>query len=658
MDWSNHDFKSLKHIIIAMEKCKRAWLSISSSVVMASNPPSDAGSSDTARNRRGWDTPTDGRSGHSVHSLLSHAMEELETMEIKAVADNGEDYSSEEEDLAQAQEDGKGRSQAWAFLCKDLLDIVLEYMSHDAEMKLSEIGLNGNDRDGQAMKFNYLTVEALASHKESQMKHGSARSNLQTFISGLSPTVQLDRKGSLMGDLAHSPNGSGEGRDGGISRPPSTSSQSSLPPRPPSSSSTSSVVPHVLPLVGTRDEYQLWAAEEDGSVMDDLPAFNMTSNVMSMGLNDFVVVKRQGDTVMMHVRIEEREGGDNRNRGGAGGECISKLDMQRSASHNAVSDAIAITPSKQSILDGDVRDVGSQQQGQGQGRDGTADDSNSSYNFFAPVMGRSRTEGDHFSPNNSNSNSGAASTTSASRTFASYLGLSSTSAAKEGGDGERHTSNVDNSDDDGGLFADVVAEPQPVDGEQKEEEQESLPPEFDEDTRSRYLERRDRDRDNVSRRSMSMTEGLGWVASKEEDIYSHIRRGGNGSVAVKVRKPNVDLEWKCIKELVISVKGAEAEDQETLKASYKALMRDNESSGLSTRGDGIATNHGDLAASTSGKTGLESDRWDMHDEQSLASLHSHDEGIYTLNDPINDGGDISLASASDDGDVFGMSMEE
>ena len=67
------------------------------------------------------------------------------------------------------------------------------------------------------------------------------------------------------------------------------------------------MVPHVLPLVGTRDEYQLWAAEDDGSVMDDLPAFNMSSNVMSTGLNDFVVVKRQGDTVMMHVKIAERK---------------------------------------------------------------------------------------------------------------------------------------------------------------------------------------------------------------------------------------------------------------------------------------------------------------------------------------------------------------
>ncbi len=627
---------------------------------MASNPPSDAGSSDTAQNRRGWDTPTDGRSGHSVHSLLSHAMEELEAMEIKAVADNREDYSSEEEDLAQAQEDGRGRTKAWTFLCKDLLDMVLEYMSHDAEMKLSEIGLNGNDKDCQAMKFDYLTVEALASHKELQIKHGSARSNLQTFISGLSPAVQSDNKGSLMGNLARSPNSGDGGRDIGIPRPPSTSSQSSLPPRPPNSSSTSIVVPHVLPLVGTRDEYQLWAAEEDGSVMDDLPAFNMTSNVMSMGLNDFVVVKRQGDTLMMHVRIEEREGGNNRNRGGAGVEGTSKTDIRRSASHTAVSDAIAITPSEQSTLNVDIGGMGIQQ-GQDQGRDGSVNVSNNSSNFFAPVMGRSRTEGDHFDPNNSsrNSNNGAASTTSASRTFASYLGWSSRSAANEGGEREGGTSNIDRGDDDGGLFANVAVGPRTLDGEPKEEE--SLPPEFDEDTRSRYLEKGDRDRNNASRRSMSITEGLGWVASKEEDISSHVRRGGNRSVVVKVRKPNLELEWKCIKEVVISVKMAEAEDQETLKASYKALMRDNERSGLRTRGDGIATTNRDPAASTSGKTGLESDSGDVLDEQSLASLHSHDEGIYTLNDPVNDGGDMSSTSASvdmlDDGDVFGMSME-
>ena len=85
-------------------------------------------------------------------------------------------------------------------------------------------------------------------------------------------------------------------------------------------------------------------------------------------------------------------------------------------------------------------------------------------------------------------------------------------------------------------------------------------------------------------------------------------------------------------------------------------MRDSESCELRTRGDGIAINDRKDAASLE-KTGLETDSGDISEEQSLASLHSHDEGIYSL----NDGGDISLASASvdmlDDGEVFGMSME-
>ena len=130
---------------------------------------------------RGFDTPTD-RSGHSVHSLLSHAMDALSDKASGMADDNGQDYSSEEEDLAQAKEDGRGRSNTWTFLCKDLLDIVLEYMSQDAEMKLSEIGFNGNNKNSQAKKFDYLTMEALASHRESQMKHAGARPNLQTFM--------------------------------------------------------------------------------------------------------------------------------------------------------------------------------------------------------------------------------------------------------------------------------------------------------------------------------------------------------------------------------------------------------------------------------------------------------------------------------------------
>ena len=117
---------------------------------MASTTTSDAGS-DASLNvqqrkiSRGFDTPTD-RSGHSVHSLLSHAMDALSDKASGVVDDNGQDYSSEEEDLAQAQEDGRGRSNTWTFLCRDLLDIVLEYMSQDAETKLSEIGVYGNKR--------------------------------------------------------------------------------------------------------------------------------------------------------------------------------------------------------------------------------------------------------------------------------------------------------------------------------------------------------------------------------------------------------------------------------------------------------------------------------------------------------------------------------
>ena len=50
-----------------------------------------------------------------------------------------------------------------------------------------------------------------------------------------------------------------------------------------------------------------------------------------------------------------------------------------------------------------------------------------------------------------------------------------------------------------------------------------------------------------------------------------------------LKKPhdgNVESEWKCIKELVITAKGAETEDLETVKASDKAHMREGEASEL------------------------------------------------------------------------------
>ena len=627
---------------------------------------SDASSNTHRKISRGWDTPTD-KSGHSVHSLLSHAMDALSDKGLSMANDSGPDYSSEEEDLAQAQEDSRGRSQTRTFLCKDLLDIVLEYMSHNAELTLSEIGLSGSDKEGQAKKFDYLTVEALASHKDSQMKHAGTRPNLQTFISGLSyspGTMQLDGKDS-MEDLtyfSHSPGGSGGGGDRGSPRPPSTSSQSSLPPRPPSSSSTSSaVVPHVLPLVGTRDEYQLWPAEEDGTVMDDLPAFNMTSNVISTGLNDFVVVRRQGDTTMMHVRIAERERDETRK--GEEEKMFGKCNVRRSASNSAVSNAIAITPSQSNNLEGEDLDMGSRHRNQGQerGEVASASSSNSSYIFNPSVKGSSPTEDDH-PDHNLGCHRSAAGTTSATRTFASYLGWSSSSFATKGNvdAGEDNTSGNNIRNDDSNMEGEQVAGASglyQVDSEQKEE-QRSLPPEFDEETKTRYFDRRNMR--NVSRRSMSITEGYDWVARTDEDINSHIKSGGGGgAVVVMVRKPlnaNVVEEWKCIKKVVITARGADAEDPETAKAAYKALMRDNESCELRTRGDGIAINVRKDAASLE-KTGLETDSGDISEEQSLTSLHSHDEGIYSL----NDGGDICLASASvdmlDDGEVFGMSME-
>ena len=61
-----------------------------------------------------------------------------------------------------------------------------------------------------------------------------------------------------------------------------------------------------------------------------------------------------------------------------------------------------------------------------------------------------------------------------------------------------------------------------------------------------------------------------------------------------------------------------------------------------------------MNGTSSRKSCLELDSGDILDEQSLASLQSHDDGVYTL----NDGGDsLASASADDDVDVFGMSME-
>ena len=93
--------------------------------------------------------------------------------------------------------------------------------------------------------------------------------------------------------------------------------------------------------------------------------------------------------------------------------------------------------------------------------------------------------------------SSGSATTTATRTFASYLGWSSSSSAvkKIGDHYENNTSfdsqNIAHDECDVKKVVDTIFESQPADAEEKEE-RESLPPEFDEDTQNRYFERKDK----------------------------------------------------------------------------------------------------------------------------------------------------------------------
>lgn len=686
------------------------------------------------------------RSGQSVTSLLSAAMDAFnggaETKGAIGLASNSsgagsepDNYSSDEENLAQAQEDdrvivqngsvistesesngsGMPSAQTWTFSCQDLLDIVLENMSHEAESILAERGIIGATMEAGKQgrkKFDYLSVEALATHRNNVKGAVGSNPNLQTFIAELPHSAQLDSKGSVLSD------GSGSGSAGvGAGRSASSTTTltatSPLPPLP------TQVVPNVLPLVGTREEYMLMAAEEDGSIMDDLPPFKMQANVTSVGVNDFVVVKKQGDTVMMHVRIEETEKYGSKFSNTAQmdvGKGMVSSSSQSNIAGSHVSASIAITPSSQQ------GPLGATDTTDGKSSSGSAASGNtySAYRYFAPaILGRSSTDP-----------SAGATTTSASRTFASYLGWTSattntntTTATTVGGSGGGAAS-IDfsiagGSTDGGSVFSGsdshVTEEFNSEGKEEREpdqdtEEKKSLPAEFDEEyTRSRYLDRQ------ATRRSMSITEGVGWVAHKDNDIYNQIKHsGGRGRILVKVRKPmESDVDWKSIHDVVISAKhSGESVDTEIAKASYEALLREQRQA--QGGGNGVVTGAGDAGASdgtgtngrgssvggllsglmkqrvpatTTGTNNNNSESRDQDEDFSLASMGSQDEGCYELDaatgemvmGPAESGrdglglgdtpsptaslGSLSLSASDKRGnpaldDPFGMSMEE
>ncbi len=647
------------------------------------------------------------QSGQSVTSLLSAAMEALNGTsdrgeEARAAlarsnssgAGSDSDYSSDEENLAQAQEDdrvmvangsiassesesiGAGvPAQTWTFSCQDLLDMVLESMSQEAGIILAERGISGVEGK-QGKRFDYLTVEALATHRNNVTSSVGSNPNLQTFIAGLPPNAQLDSKGSIVSS------GSGGGPEVGTTMTSksatSTATTSPLPPLP------AQVVPNVLPLVGTREEYLLMAAEDDGSIMDDLPPFKMQANATTVGVNDFVVVKRQGDTIMMHVRIEEKEHYSkptygamtgvgvsiNSKSGGGIGKSVSQ------ASFSSVSASIAITPnSQQGIGDG----------AEGNAPGASAFESSSAYRYFAPaILGRSSTVHTTDPSNNAN-------TASASRTFASYLGWTgtSTTATTAGTMNGRQASSdftiTGSSMDGGSVFSGS-------DSEGKEERAEGgtgLPAEFDDDTRNRYFDR------NLTRRSMSITEGVGWVNDKDNDIYNQIKQsGGHGRITIKVRKPTDSLtDWRSIREVVITASkySGEATDSETARASYEALLREEQAhtrTGDSGGNEGVAADpeakaiekaedakvdspwNGMTSKRPAPRAANVTDAGEGDEDQSLASLSSQDEGCYELDatgeeiirpqlaEDEASLGSVSLSDKRNNEDPFSMSMDE
>ena len=110
-----------------------------------------------------------------------------------------------------------------------------------------------------------------------------------------------------------------------------------------------------------RKDFCLCAAEEDGSLMDDLPSFSLDTDVLAMGVNDFILASKEGHSMgkkdLLHVRIERtatssfahilgnRGGSDSISIGG-----ISNTIKSRSTSTDPPpmrTDAIAITPSTQ-----------------------------------------------------------------------------------------------------------------------------------------------------------------------------------------------------------------------------------------------------------------------------------------------------------------------
>ena len=73
------------------------------------------------------------------------------------------------------------------------------------------------------------------------------------------------------------------------------------------------------------------------------------------------------------------------------------------------------------------------------------------------------------------------------------------------------------------------------DSEGKEERLEdmNLPAEFDDYAKNRYFDHKS------TRRSMSITEGMGWIKDKDGDVHSQINHsGGRGKIRIKIRKPS------------------------------------------------------------------------------------------------------------------------
>ena len=123
------------------------------------------------------------------------------------------------------------------------------------------------------------------------------------------------------------------------------------------------------------------------------------------------------------------------------------------------------------------------------------------------------------------------------RTFASYLGWETKNGANTKHLGQKE------------------------DSEKKEEC--DLPAEFDESTSNRYFDRKNRS----SRRSASITEGVGFVSDQKREMKGK-------RVLVKARKPtNAMTDWRSIREVVITA-STNLVDHETEKSAYSVLLRE------------------------------------------------------------------------------------